>query len=99
MEQAVKREMKKYMEQGARQGSVTLLEWWAQNEKNYFILALCAPRFLTVQATSAASERQFLYATNIQTLRRTRMSPRRFHQLSILHTNKKLLEPFVDSFA
>ena len=55
------------------------------------VLSTVTPRFLSVQASSAASERTFLYASHIMLARRSRLHAGTLHKLSFLHANSELL--------
>ena len=79
------------MEKAGRLASIPLLQWWKERESDFPLMAAVAPRFLCVQASSAASERCFSYAGHILTLSRTRMKPDTLHKLSFLHANRDLL--------
>jgi hAT family C-terminal dimerisation region len=51
------------------------LQWWANNQRHFPILAPLAKCYLAVQATSAPSERIFSVASRLVSARRNRMSP------------------------
>ena len=55
------------------------------------VLSTVAPRFLSVQASSAASERTFSYATHIMLARCSRLHAGALHKLSFLYANCELL--------
>ena len=51
------------------------LEWWKKNEMKFPALAALAKKYLSVQATSASSERIFSRARRIVTTDRNRLDP------------------------
>ena len=55
------------------------------------VLSTVVPWFLSVQASSAASERSFSYANHIMFIKRSRLHAGILHKLSFLHANCKLL--------
>ena len=68
-----------------------ILNWWRKYVKVLPVLSTVAPRFLSVQASSAASERTFSYASHIVSARCSRLHAGTLHKLSFLHANRKLL--------
>ena len=55
------------------------------------VLSTVALWFLSVQASSAASERTFLYANHIMLARRSRLHAETLHKLSFSQANCELL--------
>ena len=68
-----------------------ILNWWRKYVKVLPVLSTVAPWFLSVQASSAASERTFLYASHIMTARCSRLHAGTLHKLSFQHANRELL--------
>lgn len=63
------------------------LHWWKEHEFKYPLLAKTARRFLTVQATSVASERVFSTAGSIVTAKRSLISSEHVDELLFLTKN------------
>ena len=68
-----------------------ILDWWRKYVKVLPVLSTVAPWFLSVQASSAASERISLYANHILLARHSRLHAGTLHKLSFLHANCELL--------
>ena len=68
-----------------------ILDWCRKYMKVLPILSTVTPWFLSVQASSAASERTFSYASHIILARRSRLHAGTLHKLSFWHANRELL--------
>ena len=68
-----------------------ILNWWRKYVKVLPVLSTVAPWFLSVQASSAASERIFSYASHIMSARHSRLRAGTLHKLFFLHANCELL--------
>lgn len=73
----------------------SLLAWWRGHEAVFPRLAKVARRFLSCQATSAASERVFSRGGGIATKTRNRLSGSTLHMLTFLKDNKDLMKSYV----
>ena len=78
-------------EKASRKECNGILDWWRKYVKVLPILSTVAPWFLSVQASSAASERTFLYASHIMLARHSRLHAVTLHKFSFLHANCELL--------
>ena len=58
------------------------LEWWKNHSKKYSLIFKLALQFLSVPATSAASERTFSSAGNIVTPKRSCLKPEHVNLLT-----------------
>ena len=63
------------------------LKWWRKNEVVYPHLAKLAKRYLSVQATSVASERVFSTAGDLVSAERSCLSPENVNKLIFLKKN------------
>lgn len=72
-----------------------LLDWWKSHETVFPRLAKVARRFLSCQATSAASERVFSRSGGIATKTRNRLSGSTLQMLTFLKDNKDLMKRYV----
>ena len=78
-------------EKASREECNGILDWWRKYVKVLSVLSTVAPRFLSVQASSAASERTFSYASHIMSARHSRLHAGTLYKLSLLHANCELL--------
>jgi hypothetical protein len=68
------------------------LQWWASNGGSFPTLAKIARKYLTIQATSASSERLFSTAGMILSPHRSRLQPEPARELICLHNWLRALE-------
>lgn len=66
------------------------LEWWKSNVCKYPLISLIARRYMSVQATSVASERVFSVAGDILTAKRSQLAAENVNKLVFLKQNFKL---------
>jgi hypothetical protein len=67
------------------------LKWWDANQQQFPILAQLARKYLSIQATSGASERVFSDADLIMTAKRTSMKEDLFEALIFLKRNGNIV--------
>ena len=68
-----------------------ILNCWRKYVKVLLVLSTVAPWFLSVQASSVASERTFSYASHIMSARPSILHAGTLHKLSFLHASRELL--------
>ena len=73
----------------------TVLQWWAKHAPVFPKLAKVARRFLSVQATSAASERVFSRSGGVSTKIRNRLNGETLQMLTFLRDNKDLTKQYL----
>lgn len=66
------------------------LKWWKDNEHQYPNVSRLSKHYLSVQATSVASERVFSTAGDIVTAQRAALSPENVDILIFLKKNLKM---------
>ena len=92
-------ELKRYKLYNPPSTKLDLWKWWMDHETEFPSLAILAKKYLSIQATSAASERIFSKAGNIISQKRTKLSPSIAGQLLYVSSNYKwFLENFDPSF-
>lgn len=91
-ETMVEAEIKRYMtmERQDTDSSLTLLQWWKQNQLLFPRLAKLARAVLAVPASSVPSERVFSLAGNIVSKKRSRLNPELVNRLIFLNMNMDL---------
>lgn len=72
--------------------SVDLLFWWSRNEVKFPRIAIVARHFLSVQASSAASEREFSTAGITMDVKRSSLKPEKLEMLSMIRSNEDMIE-------
>jgi len=70
--------------------SLTLLQWWKENEQIFPNLAAVAKGVLSVPASSVPAERVFSLAGTIVSKKRNRLSPENVNKFIFLNMNMKL---------
>ena len=83
-------EIKGYLVMAQIQSDQDPLKWWDVNKSQFPILAQLARKYLSIQATSGASERVFSDAGLIMSAKRTRMKEDLFEALIFLKRNGDL---------
>ncbi|OXA42416.1 Zinc finger BED domain-containing protein 1 [Folsomia candida] len=78
-------EVKKYLLVAI--SSEDVLDWWRKNEYGFPNLANLAKRFLSIQVTSAPSERAFSTAGLVVTSRRSSLHPLKVKKILFVHDN------------
>ena len=78
-------------EMTSREQCNSIFDWWRKYVKVLPVLSTVVPQFLSVQASSAASERTFLYASHIMSARCSRLHAGTLHKSSFLHADCELL--------
>jgi hypothetical protein len=73
-----------------------VMQWWNGNGQTYPTLFALAMKYLAIPASSAAAERQFSHAKNVQSIRRQSLGTSTFAALVYVTENRKLLSD--DSF-
>ena len=68
-----------------------ILDWWRKYIKVLPVLSTVTPWLFSVQASSAASERNFSYENHIMLVKCFRLHAGALHKLSFLHANHELL--------
>ncbi|CAB4410377.1 unnamed protein product [Rhizophagus irregularis] len=68
------------------------LKWWNANQRQFPILAQIARKYLSIQATSGASEHVFSDAGLIMTAKRTSMKEDLFEALIFLKRNGNMVD-------
>lgn len=66
-------------------------KWWASQASNFPILSELAKKYLSIPATSAASERLFSDAGNVMTAKRTNLLPSTFEHLIFCKRNWRII--------
>ena len=72
--QMLQQQLNAYLDEPALAHGESPLSWWAENKKQYPLVAAVARRLLAVPATSVASERLFSKAGNVITKKRNSLS-------------------------
>ncbi|GES83504.1 zinc finger BED domain-containing protein 4-like [Rhizophagus clarus] len=84
-------EIERYLVMTQIQSDQDPLKWWDVNKVQYPILAHMAQKYLSIQATSGASERVFSDTGLIMSAKRTRMKEDLFEALIFLKRNSNLV--------
>lgn len=84
-----KEEILKYRERGCLDLGGDVLEWWKFNQRDLPLLATLAKRYLSIPATSVASERVFSTAGDVVTAQRSLLEPEHVDQLIFMKKNLK----------
>lgn len=72
------------------------LEWWKNHSQKYSVIFKLAMQYLSVPASSAASERTFSSAGNIVTPKRSCLSPENINLLTFLYQNRHWMNKNVE---
>ena len=72
------------------------LAWWSVNEHKFPTLAKLARAFLAIPATSAASERVWSRASQVLSIRRSRMDPELAQRIMYTRENNRLLHMYYE---
>ena len=81
-------ELTRYLQEEALDEDADPLAWWRDNQARFPLLSKLARKYLTVCATSTASERVFSTAGNIVTHLRASLKPEKVNMLVFLARNK-----------
>ena len=84
-------EVERYLVMAQIQNDQNPLKWWDVNKSQFPILAQLARKYLSIQATSGASERVFSDAGLIMSSKRTSMKEDLFEALIFLKRNGNLV--------
>ena len=84
-------EVERYLVMAQIQNDQNPLKWWDVNKSQFPILAQLARKYLSIQATSGASERVFSDAGLIMSSKRTSMKENLFEALIFLKRNGNLV--------
>ena len=87
-----KQEIDAYCKLPACQQDVSVLAWWTEHVEVLPRLSALASMILAIPASSSASERLFSVAGNIDSAKRGNMKLETLETLTLLKTNKKVLE-------
>jgi len=79
--------LQEYLDEPVVPRSVNTYEWWSVNRHRYKDVARLAQIYLSVPATSVASERLFSAAGNVIGNRRSCIDPNQVEKLVFLHEN------------
>ena len=90
-------EIERYLVMVQIQGDQDPLKWWDVNKGQFPILAQLARKYLSIQATSGASERVFSDAELIMSAKRTRIKEDLFEALIFLKRNGSLVKGMFDN--
>ena len=82
-----KAELKCYMAIPKPDPESKLLEWWKESHVSFPILSQLAMKYLSICASSSASERLFSMAGNISTKKRNSLKPDKLNMLVFLTHN------------
>ena len=77
---AIRKEMEQYENFSTAAKTVNILRWWKRMANALPILSEFARSVLAILASSAKSERVFSRGSNIVTIKRTRLNPRRWRR-------------------
>ena len=78
-------EITKYMAESTIDIGENPLNWWKKKESKYPRLSVLARKYLSVQASSTASERVFSLMGNILTKKRLRLTSEHFRKIIFLY--------------
>lgn len=73
------------------QGEFCILSWWKNQQKVFPLLSRCARDVLSIQASSAQSERNFSESGNIITEKRSSLHPETVSNLTLIRGNRDLI--------
>ncbi|XP_044130797.1 E3 SUMO-protein ligase ZBED1-like [Bufo gargarizans] len=85
--EAIKIELKSYLQALDVEGEADPLEWWRLHQANFPRMASLAKKYLCIPATSAPSERAFSTSGNIVTRHRSALKPETVDKLVFLAKN------------
>ena len=85
------KEVDKYLGDAPAEKTMDILDFWRINEGKHPMLARLARQVLAIPASSGTSERVFLNAGNICTVRRTNLSISKMEQLVFMKETSKLM--------
>ncbi|XP_040278097.1 E3 SUMO-protein ligase ZBED1-like [Bufo bufo] len=85
--EAIKIELKSYLQALDVEGEADPLEWWRLHQANFPRVASLAKKYLCIPATSAPSERAFSTSGNIVTCHRSALKPETVDKLVFLAKN------------
>lgn len=92
---AIRKEMERYENFSTAAKTVNILKWWKRMANALPILSEFARSVLAIPASSAKSERVFSRGSNIVTIKRTRLNPKKVEEILVIGENKKKVAAFM----
>ena len=87
--------MERYENFSTAPKTVNILGWWKRMANALPILSEFARSVLAIPASSAKSERVFSRGSNIVTIKRTRLNPKKVEEILVIGENKKKVAAFM----
>ena len=91
----IRKEMERYENFSAAAKTMSVLGWWKMMANALPILSEFARSVLAIPASSAKSERVFSRGSNIVTIKRTRLNPKKVEEILVIGENKKKVAAFM----
>ena len=91
----IRKEMERYENFSTAPKTVNILGWWKRMANALPILSEFARSVLAIPASSAKSERVFSRGSNIVTIKRTRLNPKKVEEILVIGENKKKVAAFM----